>query len=252
MTFIQAAILGLLQGITEFLPVSSSGHLVIAQKLFQLQEPPVFFDIVVHLGTLSAVVFFFRREILSLKKNMLRAIIFASIPTGIVGLALNTYKTELFNSLPIVSLGLLATSGLLLSSRKISSKSGKNRIGLAAAGAVGLMQGLAVIPGISRSGATIVTGLWAGLNRRQALAFSFLLSIPAIIAALLLQLKETQLTSSVSPTSFLIGFSAAALTGFLALKLLKKILIQKKLYLFAFYTIPLAAAVFFLEKLFGR
>lgn len=252
MSFTQAITLAILQGITEFLPISSSGHLVLAQKLFHLAEVPVFFTILVHSATLSAVFFYFRREIIHLPKNFLAPIVIASLPTAFIGLLLNPYTKTLFNSLFLVAGGLIITSLLLVSSKYIKTQSFKKKITPSQAFIIGLFQSLAILPGVSRSGATIIAGLWLGLNQNQAFTFSFLLSIPAIIGAQLLQLREFNLNQSTAKTPFVFGFFIAVITGFAALKILHLTLKQKKLYLFANYTFFLAFFTILLVKLLGK
>ena len=241
MTNIQALVLGAIQGLTEFLPVSSSGHLVLVQNLFKLIQPPVTFDILVHVATLFSVIVFFRQELFSLNQNTFKSIIIATIPTGIIGLFLNPFKDALFNSIPLVSMGLLITTILLISIKFLPRAKEIVNITTTQALLIGLAQGLAIIPGISRSGATIIAALWLGLGSTRAFTFSFLISIPAILAAQTLQLNDTRfdLTQLLS-TSSLIGAFSALLVGLLALKLLKNTLIKKRLYLFAIYTATLS------------
>lgn len=240
MNIFQAIILGVVQGLTEFLPVSSSGHLVITQKLFGFGEPPIFFDILVHVATLSALLVFFLKDLKHLNNNLIKTIVIGSIPTMLIGLVLNQNKHALFNSLPIVGFGLIVTSIFLFSTYWLAEKN-RLKISVLDALVVGTMQGLAIIPGISRSGATIVTSLWLGLRQDQAFRFSFLLSVPAIVGAQLLELKDIS-TLSINPLPLLIGFSAAFITGFFALSLLKSILTHNKLHLFGFYTLLVSLA----------
>lgn len=239
MTHLQAILLGFIQGLTEFLPISSSGHLVITQKLLGFQNPPVFFDILLHLGTLLAVIIFFKKSILSINHVLLKAIILGTIPTGIIGLLLNPLTSTLFNSLQIVSSGLFITTLALFSLHFLKDKNIKT-ISLPTALLIGLAQGLAIIPGISRSGATITTGLWLGLSQSLAFSFSFLLSIPAILASLVLQFADITTISSIPLLIYSLGFLSSAISGFLALKLLRFLLKNKHLKYFALYTLFLS------------
>jgi len=239
MTSIQALVLGLIQGLTEFLPLSSSGHLVIAQKLFAISQAPILFDVFVHVATLFAVIIFLRQELFTLTKKQIIAIIAATIPTGIIGLFLNHYKSFLFNSLFLVAFGLSITSLLLLLSKLFKPTKSQHSITIKKALIIGLSQGFAVIPGISRAGATLVTGLALGISPKKIFPFSFIISIPAILAALALQISDSAINNQTSLTALVLGFIAALFTGLLALKLLQKSLYQKKLFLFSFYTIPL-------------
>lgn len=234
MTLIQAFILGAIQGLTEFLPISSSGHLVITQHLFGFTEPPVLFDVVVHFGTLAAVLFFFSADIRRLDKSLLQKLLFATIPTGIIGLVVNPYTDILFQSLPITALGFALTSLLLLSLKNKKTSQNKSQLTLSTALLIGTTQGIAIIPGLSRSGSTIAVALRRGLKPETAFSFSFLLSIPAITAATILKVNEISTPPQLSTLS--IGFTTAAITGFLTLKLLRRILIHHHFHRFGLYT----------------
>jgi undecaprenyl-diphosphatase len=221
MTAFHAIILGVVQGLTEFLPISSSGHLVVFQQLLGLVEPGIAFEISVHLGTLAAVLIFFRKDILEVNDAAVAGIRLAiagkggfsqlyvdnpgfrmamllaagSVPTAIIGILLQTHSDRLFTSISLAGAMLIVTglilvlTGLLLwLTRRVGAKgSGMSGFTLGIALIIGIVQGLAIIPGISRSGSTIATGLLFGLDRRTAGSFSFMLSIPAIIGAAGLQ-----------------------------------------------------------------
>ena len=186
LTLFQAVILGLIQGITEWLPVSSSGHLVIFQHLFGLQIP-VFFDVLLHVGTLAVVFVVFWRDILEIIKAILKLdfkseygrlfifILLGSIPTALIGLIFHEILVSFFSNLLVVAIGLIITGTLLFfCERKLGKKELTEKDSLL----IGLVQGLAIIPGISRSGSTIGTGLLLGIDRDKVTRFSFLLSIP--------------------------------------------------------------------------
>lgn len=237
----QALVLGVMQGLTEFLPVSSSGHLALAQNLYGLTEPEVFFDLLLHLGTLSAVVIFYRREffgMLSRLKLLFQPgrmaayrvsplfrlgvmIIAGSVPTALIGLAFKDFFTSLFTSLTAVGINLILTACFLAAAsfrRKVTIKS-ELEFPLWAALAIGIAQGLAIAPGLSRSGVTISLAILLGMERTLAARYSFLLSVPAILGAMLLSLPEA--SSSAFPASALAGgFLVSALVGFLSLVLL--------------------------------
>ena len=259
MSIFQAVILGIVQGLTEFLPVSSSGHLVIFQKLFGLHEPALFFDISVHVGTLAAVVIFFRKEITDIlvslkqfsvsvvKKETALAdakrfpnvwfavlIVVGSVPTAIIGLMLKDYADVLFSSVTIVGAMLLITGAALWSTRMFKPSETGN-FGIREALTIGVVQGLAVMPGISRSGSTIVAGLFVGLNKELSARFSFLLSLPAIMGAELLGLKDVFGTQAAVDASVLTGMISAGLVGYGALKFLVFIVKKGQLYSFAPY-----------------
>jgi undecaprenyl-diphosphatase len=232
-----AIFLGVVQGLTEFLPVSSSGHLVLLQKIFGLTEPPIFFDTLVHLGTLGAVVVFFRRELGRVLRveRVLRNIAVGTVPAVVVGLVVQQFLLEkIFGSLLLVGLGFLVTGALLFWSKKLDQGI-KGLKGLKDADAlkIGLFQAAALLPGISRSGSTIVGGLSQKLDREEAFKFSFYLSIPAIIGANLLQLRNLQ-SFELLPQC-LLGLLTAFVVGYFSLKILQKILRSQKLYYFSFY-----------------
>jgi len=223
----QVSILALVQGLTEFLPVSSSGHLVVLQHFFGITEPQLFLDIVLHVGTLGAVVLFLRKEILkslqlpfkdlSTPYNPLYVLV-ALIPTGIIGLFLERKADVLFSSPSIVAVMLIITGTLLLLP-KFLRFSNNPRITFLKAFLIGVAQGIAVTPGISRSGITIVVGLLLGLRGEEAGRFSFLISVPAILGALFLELKKSvDFNSNIAV--YVLGLVLAFLSGLFALNLL--------------------------------
>ncbi|MDR2725817.1 MAG: undecaprenyl-diphosphate phosphatase [Candidatus Adiutrix sp.] len=242
-----AVILGFLQGLTEFLPVSSSGHLILAQAAFGLAEPELAFDVVLHLGTLMAVFIFYRTALVSLVRELrflpgalvsparLRElyqdrpdfrfgllIIVGSLPTALIGLFGKGFVESHLASPGSVGVALLAT-GFMLRLIGGRGEGGRDFLTVKDALFIGLVQGLAITPGLSRSGWTIGAGLWAGLERRVAARYSFILSVPAILGATILELKSG-LSGVFSPGDFLAGFLTAALCGFLALRLLSWLL----------------------------
>lgn len=260
METIHAIVLGAIQGLTEFLPVSSSGHLVIFQHLFGMQEAELFFDISVHMGTLVAVVLFFRKEIASLISSLIYAtkrilrqeitykeawydaevklallIVLGSVPTVAIGFLFHQISDLLFSSIGLVGITLIVTGILLWGTRRIDS-CGRGIPGFTApnAFAIGVVQGLAILPGISRSGSTIAAGLYLGLERGVAARYSFLLSIPAIIGAQLLSLKDMG-TSLPAVHVTLMGTVTAFIVGYLSLAMLMYVVNRGRIYLFAPY-----------------
>jgi undecaprenyl-diphosphatase len=257
----QAVMLGIIQGLTEFLPISSSGHLVLFQRLFGITEPALFFNISVHVGTLLAVILFFRKEIQNIIGALIGGtgrvvrkeaglgeimaeddvrmgvlIVVGSVPTAILGLLFNEAADLLFSSVAIVGWMLIVTGTFLWITRWVS-KEGEGMEGLATRNAfiIGTVQGLAILPGISRSGATISAGLFLGLNRETAARYSFLLSIPAILGAEMLALKDvTSETAGVNLTT-LAGAVTAAITGYCALVFLLFVIRKGRLHMFAPY-----------------
>lgn len=250
MSLLQALFLSVLQGLTEFLPVSSSGHLVIAQSFLGLDEPPVAFDVLVHGGTLLAVIFYFRSQLIQLTRKLwvgeegaIRTawlLTIGTIPAALAGLALSPYLSRIFASLTLVGFALLATGLLLLSLRLVRS-GGKEIKDFSSADAflIGLFQAAALIPGISRAGATIVAAFWLGAKPKEAFAFSFFLAIPATVGALALQTPE--LTGEGSLTYNLTAFFVAAIVGIGALKVVEKTLLSARLSLFGFYCLVVGA-----------
>lgn len=237
MSIWQAMVLAVIQGVAEFLPISSSGHLVIAQKLMRLATPPVAFDIWLHVATLGAIFWWLGRE-LKLSWKMMRLVIIGSIPAGIVGLLVQPYLENIFNSLVVVGTGLLITGAVLLMTKRLSRL---NQIDVKTALLIGLAQAVAILPGVSRSGSTIATALIVGVSRQKALQFSLLLAIPAIGGAQVLELSE--LINNQNDWGInLIGFGVAFIVGLLALKLLTLILRHKQLHYFGWYCLMAGGA----------
>jgi undecaprenyl-diphosphatase len=259
---LHAVSLGIVQGLTEFLPISSSGHLVLLQTLFGLTEPELIFDIGVHVGTLVAVVIFFRRDLLRLIGVALRfpgrrlrgqttlkasyeneldirlisLIIIGTIPTVICGLALKPFAERIFSAPLLTGIMLLVTGSLLWATRRIRiTGHGVGRFGLKSALAIGLVQGLAIFPGISRSGSTIAAGLFLRLNRETAARYSFLLAIPAILGAAILQVGDLGSRHAPDAGALILGAGTSAVVGYGALRLLVYIVNRGQLHLFAPY-----------------
>lgn len=247
MDLIQTIILGLIQGLTEWLPISSTGHLRLTEHFLDLKVP-ILFDVLLHAGTLIVTLLFFHKDI----KNILVAlgkrdfktengkliplIIVGTIPTALIGLIFGNAIEALFsNLLPIA--GAFVICGVVLYSSKIGNEK-KESIGYLEALVIGTAQGIAIIPGISRSGLTIAVALLLGTKREKAFKFSFLLSVPAIIGALGLTLYEQHaalVLAGVGWTEILVGVAVSMGVGYFALNLLRKIIAHKKFYFFAFY-----------------
>ena len=262
-SFLQSIFLGLLQGATEFLPVSSSGHLLLAQRLFGIHEPELAFDLLLHLGTLAAVLFFLRSEIASIVSSLFRPqdpwaapsswgrrdiglAIVASIPTGIIGVAFHkTVETGLtFGG--VGARYLVLTTLLLLANLRFRHKEDPDRIEWWEAAAIGVIQGLAVFPGLSRSGSTIILALLLGIAPRRAAKFSFLISLPAILGgALFTLMKGVSRLPGVAPS--VAGFLVALVVGYLTLLLVERLVVKGRFQRFAPYTACLAALCFYLQ-----
>jgi undecaprenyl-diphosphatase len=253
-TLLQAVILGVVQGITEFFPISSSGHLVIIQGLFGLKEPQLAFDIFLHLGTLVSILIYFRKDIIDiLAKERLTAlyVVVASIPTFMIGFMFKDAVEVLFGRPHVVGYMLLAT-GLWLIAASLYGRAQKaghdKKLGFVNSILIGVAQGVAVIPGISRSGATIGAGILSGIDKEKVFKFSFLLAIPAILGASLLKCGKigAGLTSG-DYLCFLSGAFAAMVTGIVSVSVLLKIVKANKLYIFGIYCI--LAAVYIVSSL---
>lgn len=289
MTIFQGILLGVLQGVAEFLPISSSGHLAIAQNLFGLEEIPLLFDVFLHLATLCAVVLYFwkkiwyllcafgrliarkpapvevknadgnktilsEQEALSKEKNLrtyILAVILATIVTGVLGI----FVEKKLDDLPIkfVCVGFFITSAFLILSSLIEKKRTAKKTDSSAQTAdsyekapawwqsliIGFAQGIGTLPGISRSGSTIAGSLFCGVDRAEAGEFSFIVSIPAILGAFILEAKDLgDVASTIGAAPVLAGCAAAFASGYLALTWLMKLIRKGKLEWFACYLIP--------------
>ncbi len=266
MNWFEALALAVVQGLTEFLPVSSSGHLVLAQTFFGINPENAFvYDIVLHLGTALAALVFFRREIKAVLRGLLPPyreapaelrearrllvlLVAATLPTAVIGLSFKDFFESLFAS-PAAVVGALAVTGLFLiaSSRLPAAVGPLDSAPWWKAALVGVAQGVAIVPGISRSGSTIVAGLAVGLRREDAVRFSFLLALPAICGAALLELRHPPPGGpGVPPALAAGGFAAAAATGYLAILLVLRWTRAGRLWQFGIYcwvVAGLAAAV---------
>jgi len=256
MNVIEAVILGIVQGLTEFLPVSSSGHLVLLQKIFNIKEPSLFFDTMLHAGSLTAVFVVLWKDIWEILKKPIQKLtlflIIATVPAVIAALLFKDSIESIFISAKFLGWCFLFTT-ILLVTAEILSRRKTNSVNLKTADSmnwidaviIGLMQAIAIPPGISRSGATISGALFRGLDRDFAARFSFLLSIPAIMGAVVLQAKDllkgsaaavTAAQTSVNAGAVIAGTITAAVVGFFAVKFMLKIIREKSLYGFAVYT----------------
>ncbi len=256
MSLWEGIILGVIQGLTEFLPVSSSGHLVIAQSFIKgFRQPGVLFDVMLHFGTLLAVIFFFRRDLyeivkaivpkqpcnvdsslISIKRKTAVLIVVGTVFTCVIGFAIKDRVHILFESVNVVAFMLLVTGFLLFVSDRIKNTSKFEKdMGITDSIVIGIVQGVALVPGISRSGSTIAFGIFRKLDRETAARFSFLLSIPAVIGAVILESRHMVFVSSGDLIIYLSGTFAALLTGFLSLKILFLIIKKRGLGIFAYY-----------------
>lgn len=254
----ESIIFGLIQGLTEFLPVSSSGHLTIFHKYLGSFDNNVLYDVILHFGTLFATLLFFHKKIFTLltgffqelkakefRGNNTKQILFiflATLPTAIIGIVFKKQLEALFTQVQLVCYMLIVTGSILLITRFIQTKDYTiSQLGFIKSIAIGIIQGCAIIPGISRSGSTISSGLFFGMDRKEAGEFSFLISIPAISGAVLLKVMEIQSFSSINWFVIGVGFLSSFITGLLSLALLMTFVKKGNLWFFAPYCILLGA-----------
>jgi len=236
-------LLGVLQGLTEFLPISSSGHLAIAQKILGINEGLLQITVTLHLGTLLALFVYFFKDILAALKDirLIKNILIVTIVTGLIGITGKDFFESLFSSIRYVSAALFFTAFILfLSRRYLGGKKSLRDVGVGDSLLLGIAQGIAIIPGISRSGLTISALLFRGFDRIDAFRYSFLASIPAVIGAFLIESGGGSLLFS---RNVCLGFLASFLSGLAALKILKTVLAKAKWYLFGYYCIILASVI---------
>jgi undecaprenyl-diphosphatase len=258
---VKVIVLAVVQGLTEFLPISSSGHLVLLQNLFGMREPELLLDICLHVGTLISVVFVFRDEIGKIVVTLIRLpslvrsaggwgplvaenetarltvlILVGSVPTAVLGMLFREIADQIFGAVWIVGAMLVVTGSALWFTRRVTAQGHSIKaMRVKDAFSIGVIQGLAILPGISRSGSTIATALFLGIDREVAGRYSFLLSIPAIMGALVLGL-DPSLTHTTLPTATLgLGILTAAIVGYAALLILLKMVKKGRLYYFAPY-----------------
>ncbi len=263
MTHLVAIILGFIEGATEFLPISSSGHLIIARHLLGVNDlNGLAFDAVLQLATTLGIIVYFWKDIWYLfltfynlvRKNpvmekdstLLYSIIIGTIPAVIFGLILESYMDTVFRNIQLVALTLVLGSILFWFAQKVSKKDKELSLGRGIM--IGFFQCLALIPGVSRSGATISGGLIAGLTQEEAVRFSFLLSIPVLFGAGMKKVFEVRhdIFTSTYGSALLAGSIVAFITGFIAIKFLIKYLKNNNLDVFIYYRIGLAIAIFLL------
>jgi len=247
-----AILSGIIQGITEFFPISSSGHLVLLHSIFGLEHPQVSFDIFLHLGTLMSVLIFFRNDIAKLFSGDSRKILciaIGSIPVAFIGLLFQDAIERMFALPRIVGLMLICTGGWLCIAHlsavyRRRASFGENQLDIGRSFIVGVAQSAALIPGISRSGATIGTALMLGVRREEAFSFSFLLSVPAIAGVTLLKmLRGGGEFFYGGSLNYFAGGCAAMCTGILVLGVLSRLIKKNKPYIFGIYCVILGITV---------
>jgi undecaprenyl-diphosphatase len=264
--FLQAILLGVVQGLTEFLPVSSSGHLLLGQYFLGLDQDRfgLPFDVALHLGTLVAVVTYFWRDLLRMAGAFVRSlspggrdladpdqrlaylILASTIPAALIGFFLEGFFEEAVRSPWVVVFNLVLVGVLFIVSEAVGSRTRRaDKLRFVEAGGIGLAQAAALVPGVSRSGATITLGLFLGLRREEAARFSFLMSVPIIVGAGSLQLAEVA-AEGMEPSQvamFGAGFVSSAVVGYLAIRFFLRFVVHHSLRAFAYYRFGLAAVV---------
>ncbi len=277
MGYIEAIVLGLVQGLSEFLPISSSGHLALLENLFEIKEESVlFFAVLLHIGTLVSIFIVYHEDIYALIKELgllfkdifsgkgLRIeerpirklgimIIVSSIPTAIMGLLFSNFIDKVFGSLIVISICWIITGFILFFSEKLKSNS-KEIEGMKYRNAIfiGICQGLAIMPGISRSGSTIVGSLVTGLKREFAVEFAFLISIPAILGSAILEFPKA-IKAGIEPSTIgpmIVGFLVAAISGYFAITTMIRIVSKHKMIYFSYYVWVIGVGTFIYSILF--
>ncbi len=256
--YLKAFILGALQGLTEFLPVSSSGHLAVLQKILNVQGPVLFLDVMLHVGTLVAVLAVYTRDIRLVLSCMFARgggkqpgaarlgwlAVLATVPVGVIGGLFHNQIEAAFTAIPLVGAMFLITGVLLFAVRGKEGDRVEGDLTVRDAFIVGTYQAVALLPGISRSGATIASGLMRGIQRDLAVRFSFLMLIPAILGAMVLKIADLPGESGgIGLGPVLLGTVTAAVVGYMGLKWLIRLTISGHLYLFAYYLWALGLVV---------
>lgn len=252
MTYWQGLLLGVVQGLTEFLPISSSGHLVVAEAAVGLATPGVLVEVAVHVATLLAVVVVYRARLTELLVGVLRGewaawryvglLAVGSVPAAVVGLLFADWFERAFDSLLIVGVDFLVTGLILWSTRGVLGRSVREEPTPGGSAGIGVAQALAIMPGISRSGATVAAGLWHGVDPVRAAEFSFLLAIPAIAGAAALQIPDLSTgLASVGGGPLAVSFAAALISGVAAIRFLVALLRRGAFHRFAPYCWALGA-----------
>ncbi|MDD8019851.1 MAG: undecaprenyl-diphosphate phosphatase [Acidobacteriota bacterium] len=253
MSYLQALVLGILQGLGEFLPISSSAHLAVVPFLFHWNYQGLEYDVMLHLGTLLSIVCFFWKDWIKIIKDGFRQprapeghylwfIILATIPGALAGFLLEEKAETVFRQPELIAVSLIFFSCLIfLADRSAKNQTGLEKLTLAQAMIIGLAQSLAILPGASRSGMTIMAALFLGFRRHDSARFSFWLSTPVIIGAALLELPKISLSQIKGP--FFLGFLTSALVGFLSIKFLLTFLKTRTLMPFVIYRLLLAGLI---------
>lgn len=270
MNVLHAALLGIIQGATEFLPVSSSGHLALAYNMLN-EKPDLTFEVFLHGATLIAMVTYFWSDIVRLltallpghadrkdDRRLILLIVLATGVTGVLAILMSPYVEGISASMTWVAVGFLSTATLLTLSetlsRRVTTLQGPEKLGPVKSAFIGILQGIAVLPGVSRSGSTIAAGMFAGLSREAAARFSFLLGMPIIALAAAKDTVDLLGGNATLPgvVPSIVGFVAAGLSGYLAIAWLLSLVKHHSLYWFAAYTAVLGTAMLLMSTVFAR
>ena len=258
MSLIEAIILGLVQGLTEFIPVSSSGHLIIAHELMGISETGLAFDVALHLGTLLALLAFFNKDIVNLAVALFRRteqtrlawlLAAGTLPAVVGGVLLQDLAESSFRSIRLVAVNLIVVGAIMLLAERLAARRAEPtplaQTSWRQAMLIGTAQAVALIPGVSRSGSTISAGLFAGLSRLAAARFSFLLAIPITFGALLKVLLEASTITQVQQETgvFVVGIVTAFVSGLLAIRFLLRFVAKHSLAVFAYYRFVLGGVL---------
>jgi undecaprenyl-diphosphatase len=262
MGYFEAVALAIIQGLTEFLPVSSSGHLVLAQHWFgQFSETNLLYDIMLHLATVTAILVYFRQDLLTLglgyvgwtvttpslfqgfERRTVHFVLLASLPTALIGLGIRSIGFEALSQPSVVAVMLVITGLILWLGRGRNSARGIQDMGIRDALAIGVVQGFAVFPGISRSGSTIAGGVLLGLDRELSARFSLLISMPAIMGAAVLEIGTAIYQVHEPMSVYVIGMVVAALVGYGSISLIIKLVRRDHFHLFSYYLWPLGLSI---------
>jgi undecaprenyl-diphosphatase len=262
MEYVEAIVLAVIQGLTEFLPVSSSGHLVMAQHWFgQFSEKNLLYDVMLHMATVTAILLYFWQDLLTLGKGYvglptesgsmfqgcerqtIHFVVLASVPTAIIGLGVRSFGFEKLATPSLVAVMFLVTGIILWVARGGTSARTAKEMRPWDALLIGLIQGVAVLPGISRSGSTIAGGMVLGLDRELAARFSLLISIPAIVGATLLEVIKVFGQDHDSVGIYVLGMGVAALVGYWSIGVILRLVRQNHFYLFSYYLWPLGIGI---------
>ena len=252
MNILEIIILGIIQGITEFLPISSSGHLVIAQNILGIKSPGNTLEVLFHFGTLMSVVYVFFEDLKQIlltmneknNQSFIFYIIIATLPAVFSGLLLKDYFLKIFDNVHLVGFALCSTGFILILSKRF--KNNQKAITFSSSIAVGIAQAIAIIPGISRSGSTISMCMYLGIPPKEAARFSFLLSIPVILGASILGFLEVESNNTFNYLTLTVAITTSFVTGVISLKILLKILETGRFYFFGFYCLITGVSTIFI------